>query len=348
MSFPVLKESNTIDAGSKITKPTTLCFMTNQSAFTQILFVIILLSGTVSFSQDSPAIKPAIDVSVTKTNDENLETRKIYKRKGTLYYYWGYNRAFYTHSDMNFRGTGYNFTITDLAATDDAGYRPGIYFNPLLFTIPQYNQRFGYFFSDKNFITVGQDHMKYVLNRQTSHLTGSISDGVNAGSYDNTDVLVAENSQRGSVLAKSAYLLPHGFVTEFEHCDGLNDVSAEIGHLEQLWISKNARYALSALGSVGAGAVIPDTDADVLGQAPKHDMSANKKAFHLAGYSFSGSAGVQFDVCNHFFIQGKVKAGYMNLPDINTTVEGGKASQQLMFVEPMMVVGYYHLIGKHK
>lgn len=38
-----------------------------------------------------------------------------------------------------------------------------IYFDPVLFTIPQYNARLGYFFKDNWSISIGMDHMKYVM-----------------------------------------------------------------------------------------------------------------------------------------------------------------------------------------
>ncbi|MFI5148206.1 MAG: hypothetical protein ACHQRM_00620 [Bacteroidia bacterium] len=318
--------------------------MKNRHSFIVVLFLLFAFHPT--FSQDNTLSTPA--APVVKAGDDNLETRKIYKRKGTLYYYWGYNRAAYTHSDVHFHGKGYDFTITDIAASDEPGYPVNTYYDPGLFTCPQYNQRFGYFLSDKLFITIGHDHMKYRADKQTTHLTGTIKDGPHAGTYNNTDILIGETSESGQVLSSVVNTLPHGIVTDFQHCDGLNDISAEIGHLEQLWISKNAKYALSALGSVGLGVDVLDTDAEILGLAPKHDAPSKFKPFHPGGYSFSGSVGVQFDVYNHFFILGKIKSGFINLPDINTTVEGGKANQQFMFLESMMVVGYYHVIGKKK
>src|ERR1017187_3343295 len=46
------------------------------------------------------------------------ETKELFPRRGRFFISWGYNRAAYSHSNMNFRGNGYNFNITDIRATD--------------------------------------------------------------------------------------------------------------------------------------------------------------------------------------------------------------------------------------
>ena len=175
-------------------------------------------------------------------------------------------------------------------------------------------------------------------------MTGYINNGDKAGTYHNTEVVVGEDAEVNNPWPSAIDNLPGGFVTNFEHCDGLNDFSAEFGRLEQLWISKNHKHAFAVTGSAGIGMVIPDSDVDILGQPPKHDMEAGKKAYHLAGYSISATMGLQFDLYRHIFILARLKAGYINLPDINTSAYGGKASQHFEFIEPMCVIGYsFHL-----
>jgi hypothetical protein len=286
-----------------------------------------------------------LDVVSVKTKKEPVsETRTIYERKGKFFLFWGYNRSAYSHSNIRFKGDGYDFRINDIRASDDPSNLSTVYIKPTTFTIPQFNYRIGYFINDKVFVSFGSDHMKYTILKQPTHLTGVITKGINQGTYNNTEVVVGENSNVNNPGPSILDNLPNGFVTEFEHCDGLNDFSFEVGRLEQLWISKNHKHAFAVTGSAGLGMVIPDTDADVLGQPPKHDMEANKKAYHLAGYSTSATIGFQFDAFKHVFVLARLKAGYINLPDINTTAEGGKASQHFEFIEPMLVFGYtFHL-----
>ncbi len=304
----------------------------------------VSLIGSAQVNVDTAASKISY---LNNSGDGNPETRKIYKRKGNLYYAWGYNIAAFTKSDIRFWGNGYDFTITNVTATGHFHYDFLTYVKLNTFTIPQYNSRIGYFLSDKSFVTFGHDHMKYALNRQATLLTGTINSGPNYGTYSNTEVLVGDNAESGNYQSSLLDSLPHGFVSEFEHCDGLNDFSFEYGRLEQLWIAKNGKHAFSFQGTIGAGMVIPDTDADILEYEARHNnVGHGKKSFHLAGYSLSASIGLQFDLFQHFFILGKLKGGYINLPDIRTTTEGGKASQHFGFVEPIVMIGYSHSICK--
>src|ERR1035437_1978644 len=312
--------------------------------FSCSLLLLAAFSGTAQVRKDSIGAAP----KVGSLGNENLETRKIFKRKGNLYLYWGYNRGFFSKSDIHFKGDGYDFSITNITARDEpGGHDFTTYIRPDMFTIPQFNDRIGYFLSDKTFVTFGHDHMKYTMDKQATLLTGTISTGVNDGTYNNAEVVVGEGANPGVYQPGLIDSLPHGYVSEYEHCDGLNDVSFELGRLEQLWISRNCKHALSFQGTIGAGMLVPDSDVDLLGQEPRHDMNAGKKAYHLAGYSFSASAGLQFDFFKRFFLLGKLKAGYINMPDIHTTVGGGKASQHFRFIEPMLVGGYTFYIGKH-
>ena len=87
------------------------------------------------------------------------------KQKGELFFYWGYNRSAFTPSDMHFQGDNYDFILSDVKASD----RPSkVEVDPYLhigkFTIPQYNYRLGYFLSDRISVSLGMDHMKYVMD----------------------------------------------------------------------------------------------------------------------------------------------------------------------------------------
>src|SRR3954466_12170855 len=70
--------------------------------------------------------------------------------KGTFYAAWGYNRDWFSTSNLHFQNSGsdnYNFTLYDVKAKDRSG------FSSMLktlasgdITIPQYSYRFGYYF----------------------------------------------------------------------------------------------------------------------------------------------------------------------------------------------------------
>jgi len=69
--------------------------------------------------------------------------------KGKAFIYWGYNRAYYNKSDIHFKGDGYDFTLYDVEAKDmPEPFDADVYFNIKKLSIPQFNFRAGYFFSD--------------------------------------------------------------------------------------------------------------------------------------------------------------------------------------------------------
>ncbi len=318
-----------------------------QKLFFCVTTLLMAFTGTAQVRKDSIS---AVPVSLSPAI-RNMDTRELFSRKGKFFFFWGYNRAAYSNSDIHFKGDGYNFTITNITAKQEpVGHDFLTYIKPNTFTIPQFNTRIGYYINDKTFISFGTDHMKYSIDKQITRLTGTITkdnnNGKNIGTYNNTEVVVGENSENQTHEPSVTDSLKRGFVSEFEHCDGLNDVSVELGRIEQLWISNNRKHALAVTGTVNSGMLVPDTDADVLGYDPRHDMTTGKKAYHIAGYSFSASMGLEFDFYKNFFLLARLKAGYINLPDAYTTVEGGRASQHFNFIEPMLVVGYSRSFGK--
>ncbi|OFY94197.1 MAG: hypothetical protein A3K10_00780 [Bacteroidetes bacterium RIFCSPLOWO2_12_FULL_31_6] len=323
--------------------------MTNKKTIKLAILLLLSFVSTFGFSQVATE-NGSVSITPTVTSDVgNTETRHIFKRKGNLYFYWGYPKAYFSKSDIHFTGDIYDFTITDITATSDqVKHDFTTYINPGTFSIPMFNWRVGYFINDKTFLTFGHDHMKYGMDKQATLLTGEITSGEFAGVYDNTMVVVGEESEAAVLHTDNLDSLPGEFVEEFEHCDGLNDFGFEIGRLEQFWISKNLKHAISMQGTFGLGMMIPDSEVEVLEREPKHNNDEGRKSFHLAGYSISASVGLQFDFFKHFFILGKLKAGYINLPDINTSLEGGKASQHFNFLEPSLVVGYSGNISRNK
>src|SRR5690606_10382942 len=138
--------------------------------------------------------------------------------KGKIYIYWGGNRDFFSKSDIRFQGDGYDFTLHDVKAEDKPKGWHIDYINPARMTIPQTNLRIGYFISDKYNISLGVDHMKYVMYQDKKvRYSGYYPD---RGSY-------GEDIEDGFVL------LTEDFLT-FEHTDGLNYINFEINRFDDI------------------------------------------------------------------------------------------------------------------
>jgi len=236
-------------------------------------------------------------------------------KKGSLYVYWGWNREWYADTKLHFVGNGYDFNLKNVAATDrQSPFRAKTYLNPSNATIPQYNFRLGYFITDKYNISLGIDHMKYVVTQnQVVNIDGNISD-TNSG-YDGQ--YSGENIKIGEDFLK------------FEHTDGLNFINIDLRRFHELWTSEKVTF--NVLGGLGAGILLPRTDATLLGK-PRHDQ------FHLSGYGISGVAGVNVALWKYFFIQSEYKLGYISLPDILTTYETADRADQKIFFSQFNVV----------
>lgn len=100
-------------------------------------------------------------ISLAQTQGLN----SLQNKKGDFYMYWGWNRGFYSTSDIRFSGEDYDFTIQDVVAHDrQTPFNTYDYFHPLRITIPQFNARIGYFIRDNYTISIGADHMKYIVD----------------------------------------------------------------------------------------------------------------------------------------------------------------------------------------
>lgn len=244
--------------------------------------------------------------------------------KGRWFVYWGYNRAQYTLSNIHFTGPGYDFILHDVAAYDKPeGLTLKNYLKPKNIWIPQYNYRVGYFLSDKWSLSVGLDHMKYVVAQyQDVELTGTIS-AERSAAYAGTE-------------AHTVRITPD--FLQYEHTDGLNLLSVDGDHYDLIWHSADARQALYLTQGAFVGPVIPRSDVRLFG------VGLNNK-FHLAGYGAGAQVGATFVGLGRLFLRAQVRAGYIELPSVLTTgTDVDRARQRFWFVEEGVMLGVQ--IGK--
>jgi hypothetical protein len=258
---------------------------------------------------------------------QDIDTLKYTSsNKGKFFVSWGGNRDTYSKSDITFTGDDYNFTLYDVDAHDKPKGWHVDYINPVNMTIPQTNFRLGYFISDKYAVTVSLDHMKYVMTQdQTVRANGYIDIP-----EDQESSLYNNNFQDDPVY------LHKGFLT-FEHTDGLNYIHTEIARFDDIsqlfGINNTDVFQVKLTESLGGGVLYPKTNAKVFAFNRYDD-------FHIAGYGVSASAGLNLTFFKHFFIQGDLKGGFINLPDIRTTESPkDRASQHFFFGETIFSIG---------
>ena len=273
-----------------------------------ILVLVLIFSIGNSFSQEA-----------------NLEKYTSHN-KGKWFIFWGGNRDSYAKSDIRFTGKNYDFTVQDAVADDKPKGWHVDYINPLRMTIPQTNLRIGYFLSDKYNISIGVDHMKYVVRQnQTFNVNGTInlpSDDVGSqfnGLYNNMPTVMTDD------------------FLKFEHTDGLNYVHAEIARVDDISnffkLPNIDKVQINFTEGLGFGFLYPRTDSSLLGKL-RHDV------YHVSGIGISAKAGLNFTFFKHFFIQTELKGGYIDMYNIRTTNEStDKATQKILFFEKTIVVG---------
>ena len=275
------------------------------------LHLIVLFLSIINFSAFAQDIDP---IKYTASN------------KGKIFVSWGGNRESFSKSDIHFEGENYNFTIKDATSKDKPKGWHIDYINPTRMTIPQTNFKLGYFISDHYTISIGVDHMKYVMEEdKTRTLSGYID-------LPDTE----EGSQFNGIYNNAPTFLSEDFL-EFEHTDGLNYVHTEIARYDDISALFNLpntdKFQINLTEGIGAGILFPKTNSTLL-------LKERNDEFHVSGYGISARAGINFTFFKHFFLQLDLKGGYINMPNIKTTSSSlDSASQHFTYVQRVVAFG---------
>jgi len=259
-------------------------------------------------------------------------------QKGNYYINWGYNRSWYNKSDIHFTGQGHDFMLYDVVANDRPSELSTDYINPAKWSIPQLNFRAGYFISDRYSLSLGWDHMKYVASDyQLVKMYGYLDPSVVADPVmvTNMEGINAKYSPGGLYNETMVEMTPDDFI-HYEHTDGLNYVSTDIERYDKLWqYAKYDYLGLSLVTGLGAGVIIPRTDAHLFG-------SGNNHFWNFAGWGCSAKIGVQISLTEHIYLQSDFKYGYLQMLNVHTTNHYGidKATQHIVFYENYWQVGF--------
>lgn len=232
--------------------------------------------------------------------------------------FWGWNESVYSNSDIHFKGNGYDFQLENVVAHDrQSPFRWNLYFNPSKITVPQVNYRITYFPKDNFGITLGMDHMKYVMDQnQTVSFSGYISDPEYASRVQNGKINLSD-----------------GDFLQFEHTDGLNYINLGAQKYHNVFSKKNIDVFLSYGG--GVGALLPKSNVTLMG-------NERSDRFHLAGFGTDLRSALTLVAWRHIILQVEGKAGYINMPDIKTTLNNhpDKATQDFVYAMVDFGIGY--------
>lgn len=239
--------------------------------------------------------------------------------KGNFNIFWGWNRGWFTNSDIRFQGEDYDFTLYDVQADDrQTPFSANLYLNPANLTIPQTNFRLGYFISDHYCITGGFDHMKYVMVQdQTVKISGEISEGESPynGQYDYADIVLSDD------------------FLQYEHTDGLNYINVGLNRYDRIAAIPSLSTNIFFTEGADVGFLMPRTAVRLL----DHELS---DYFHVSGYGTSLQAGLSIIIFKVITFRSELKGGFIHMPDVKTSNSGAdKASQHFFFLQSNILFG---------
>ncbi|MEP6646943.1 MAG: hypothetical protein ABJC12_07630 [Saprospiraceae bacterium] len=235
--------------------------------------------------------------------------------KGKFYVYWGWNRGWYSRSDIHFKGENYDFKLFRVVAHDKpTTFDLDKYVNPLNATIPQTDFRIGFFIKDNYSVSFGFDHMKYVVKKnQTATISGSISntETMYDGQYSNADITIAPEFLR------------------FEHTNGLNYINVDIRRFDEIISFGKIKFNLTE--GFGAGVLLPKTNTTLFNRN-------NNDEYHISGYGMSAVLAGNISLFKFLFLQTEWKNGFINMPDIRISKNNNESASQSFFFSQFNVL----------
>lgn len=246
-------------------------------------------------------------------------------KKGSFFFYWGYNREHYSKSDITFKGNDFDFKLSDVHASDrQSKFGADPYFKIDQITIPQYNYRVGYFLNHKYNISLGWDHMKYIMNQdQTVKINGYIN---------NTGTIYDKQYNNENIVLSGDFL-------QFEHTDGLNYINVEFTRNDFL-MNLHKNIEVNSYYGLGTGIVYPRTRSSLVNKGINDE-------WHVSGYGMSAKTGINILFFKHLFLSGEVKGGTLNLPSVLiTSNKSEKGKHHFSFLQLAFSLGYRFKLGE--
>jgi hypothetical protein len=251
--------------------------------------------------------------------------QKEKKRKHELYFSWGYNTEWYTHSNLHISQPSLNndFTFENIKGHDHRGWDEGLFQKAL--TIPQYNYRVGYFINEKKglAIEINFDHTKFIFgDNQMVHVKGTIT----GKGYDG-NVLFKENDAPGAD-SSSYYFLNNG----------ANFLLFNIVKRWHFINNKKETIQIDAFAKAGIGPVIPHVDNKFFNQKP------NDPHFQVGGWNIGVEGALRATFFKHVYLEYTNKLDYARYSGLR--IYQGTAKQAFGTYEMMLNLGLTFPVGK--
>jgi len=239
------------------------------------------------------------------------------ERKGEFYFSWGYNKEWYTRSNVSVvqPALGNDYKFTNIKGHDHPGWDEGI-FNKAI-SIPQYNYRLGFIFNKQKGwgFEINFDHTKFIFADQNAHISGKLNGR-------QVDTAVAFNPGNGFF-----YYLNNG----------ANFLLFNITKGQHLLATKNGNVKLDFFGKAGIGPVIPHVENEFFGVK-------NDPHFQLGGWNIGAEAALRGTFYKSVYLEFANKFDYARYSGLK--IYQGTAHQAFGTYEMILSLGVDLPMGK--
>jgi hypothetical protein len=243
------------------------------------------------------------------------------KRKGELYFSWGYNTEWYTRSNVHVSQPELlnNYTFENIRGHDHKGWDEGLFSKAL--TIPQYNYRIGYIFNrDKGFgFEINFDHTKFIFAEdQEARLKGTLN-----GKFADTSVMFNHANGFYYYLNNGANFLLFNFVKRWKIYT----------------TKKNENFKLDFFGKAGIGPVIPHVENSFFG-------NANEPHFQFGGWNVGAEGSLRATFFKYVYLEYCNKIDYARYSNLH--IYKGEAKHAFGTYEMILNLGITFPMGKRE
>ena len=246
------------------------------------------------------------------------------ERKGEFYFSWGYNKEWYTPTNVSISqpSLGNNFTFKNTKLEDHPGWDDALLTKAI--SIPQYNYRIGYFLDKEKDIAIeiNFDHTKALfLDNQRVHMVGTYH-----GMPIDSSFIFSKN---GIGSSRNYYYLNNG----------ANFLLFNIVKRKRFTNLYTKNWDIDGLAKVGFGPVIPHVENSLFGVK-------NEQLFQFGGWNTGVEYALRSTFKKHLFLEfaGKLDYAYY----YNLKVNQGTAKQGFGTLELILNLGYTLPAGAKK
>lgn len=247
----------------------------------------------------------------------NIQAQSTTERQGEFYFSWGYNKEWYTHSNVHVNqpalGNSYNFL--HIKGHDHPGWNEQFFTKQL--TIPQYNYRIGYIFNKEKGLgfEINFDHTKFIFADQQARIKGTF----NNKPIDSTVNFNATN----------------GFYYYLNN--GANFLLFNIVKRWHYYKTKDEKIKIDGLGKAGIGPLIPHVQNAFFGQP-------NNPGFQIGGWNIGIEYALRATFFKNIYLEFANKLDYASYSGLK--IYQGKARQSFGCYEWILNLGVTFPMGK--